>query len=237
VAHWYDGWVGEHGSEHHQRLALPAALALLHPRRGERVLDLGCGQGVLAPGIAAAGADYTGIDASPRLVAIARRRHPRQRFLLGDARRAGAMPDCSGVFDAAIFLLSIQDMDPLHEVLASAAQALRAGGRLVLLMTHPCFRIPRQSGWGWDAGRKLRYRRVDRYLTQLAVPWRFTFGERSARTVSFHRPLRDYVNGLAANGLLVDRLEEIAGLSAEPSDREPGNPDIPVFLGLRAVRP
>jgi hypothetical protein len=36
---------------------------------------------------------------------------------------------------------------------------------MVLLLTHPCFRVPRQSGWGWDEQRKLQYRRVDRYLT------------------------------------------------------------------------
>jgi hypothetical protein len=45
---------------------------------------------------------------------------------------------------------------------ASAAWALQPGGRLVLLLTHPCFRIPRQSNWDWDQGSRLRYRRVDR---------------------------------------------------------------------------
>ena len=43
-------------------------------------------------------------------------------------------------------------VDPLEPALASAAWALRPGGRLALLLTHPCFRIPRQSGWGWDEG-------------------------------------------------------------------------------------
>ncbi len=51
-------------------------------------------------------------------------------------------------FDAVVFLLSIQNMDPLHSVLKSASWMLRSGGRTVLLMTHPCFRLPRQSGWG-----------------------------------------------------------------------------------------
>ncbi len=48
-------------------------------------------------------------------------------------------------------MLSIQDMDPLSDVLESAAWAPNLDGRVVILMTHPCFRVPRQSGWGWDA--------------------------------------------------------------------------------------
>ena len=50
-------------------------------------------------------------------------------------------------------------------------------------------------------GRRLRYRRVDRYLTRLAVPMKSYGGGGATR--SYHRPLGAYVNGLAACGLLV----------------------------------
>src|SRR4051794_39424234 len=93
VAGWYDGWMGTAGSDHHRQVAVPALLALLAPQVGERILDVGCGQGVLAAPITEAGAHYTGVDASPHLLAAARRHgHPR-RFLLGDARRLAALPD------------------------------------------------------------------------------------------------------------------------------------------------
>ena len=93
VASWYDGWVGERGSRYHQASAIPAVLDLLRPERGEEILDLGAGQGVLAPYVAARGARYTGIDSSPRLVEIARRRHGRSgRFLVGDTRALSAVP-------------------------------------------------------------------------------------------------------------------------------------------------
>jgi ubiquinone/menaquinone biosynthesis C-methylase UbiE len=240
VADWYIGWVGEAGSEHHRRLAIPAVLDLLAPTAGEHILDIGAGPGVLAPLIARAGAHYTGVDASPRLLAFARRRHGAHgRFLQGDATHLAALPELrANTFDGAIFMLSIQDMDPLDAALRSAAWALRPGGRTVLLMTHPCFRVPRQSGWGWDEGRQLCYRRVDRYLTQLAAPMK-TYRGRPGTTRSFHRPLEAYINGLAAQGLLVEQLREIPTYKGRPngsraSAEDMANQEIPLFLGLRA---
>lgn len=244
LAAWYDGWVGEGGSEYHRAVAIPSLLKLLEPQPGELILDVGAGQGVLAPAIHRAGAHYTGLDASPRLIQMARKRHGREgQFLVGDARQLAAVRELTaGSFDAVAFLLSLQDMDPLDAVLAGASWALKPGGRSVLLLTHPAFRVPRQSGWGWDDGRKLVYRRVDRYLTPLPVPMKPHPGRDSAGTTwSFHRPIAAYVNGLAAHGLLVDRLEEIPAhkIDLEGPSRRAENmarKEIPLFLGLRALK-
>lgn len=236
VAAWYDGWVGKKGSVHHRKLAIPAVLELLDLRPGEKVLDVGAGQGVLCPYVVEAGARYTGVDASGRLLGLARRRHGRQgRFFRGDARRLSELPALgAGNFDAVVFLLSIQNMEPLQEVLDSASRALRTGARAVLLMTHPCFRPPRQSGWGWDGRRKLHYRRVDRYLSPFYLPEEIRAGKRRGRTFSFHRPLEAYVNGLAACDLLVERIVEVATSESSGKADGPVNPEIPLFLGLRA---
>jgi SAM-dependent methyltransferase len=237
--------VGEGGSEYHRAVAVPALLKLLDPQRGESILDVGAGQGVLAPPIHSAGAHYTGVDASPRLIQLARTRHGKEgRFLIGDARKLPALRELrEGSFDAVVFLLSLQDMDPLDKVLAGANWALKPGGRVVLLLTHPAFRVPRQSGWGWDEGRKLVYRRVDRYLTPLPVPLKPHPGrDTSGTTWSFHRPLEAYVNGLVAQGLLIDRFDEIPAHKIDlggPSRRAESmaRREIPLFLGLRALKP
>jgi SAM-dependent methyltransferase len=241
VAEWYNGWVGPEGSEHHRRLALPMTLELLDVQPDEKILDIGAGQGVLAPHILQAGAVYTGVDASAKLIQVARKHHPREaRFLVGDARNLYALRELhERKFDAVVFLLSIQDMDPLDAVLRSASWALRPGGRVVLLMTHPCFRMPRQSGWGWDEARKLQYRRVDRYLTALAVPMKSYTGRDAGVTRSFHRPLQAYINGLARRGLHVDGMTEAptykrASPGPRASAEERANQEIPLFLGLRA---
>ena len=241
VAGWYDGWVGGGGSHYHRALAIPAVIELLDPQPDELILDIGAGQGALAPYIARTGARYTGIDASPRMIGFARRRHGHLgRFVVGDVRR---LPMLTGVerasHDAAVFLLSIQDVDPLEPVLDSVAWALRPTSRIVVLMTHPAFRVPRHSGWGFDPSRKVAYRRLDGYLTPMDVPMRPV--GRAQPTRSFHRPLSTYVNVLARFGFAVDAMLEIPDLApaARPSSARrssPANPDIPLFLGLRAIR-
>ena len=244
VATWYDGWVGDRGSTYHQQLAIPAVLDLLEPIVGEEILDVGGGQGVLVPYLVDAGARVTVVDASPKLIAAARRRHGSvrgARFLVGDARRLPAVVGLErGIYGAAVFLLSIQDMDPLGDVVRGVEWALADRSRVVLLMTHPAFRQPRHSGWGFDEGRKLTYRRIDGYLTEMAVPMKSLGGGLPTR--SFHRPISAYVNALAAAGFAVDTMLELPDL---PPDRRPGkaargdaraNAEIPLFLGLRAVR-
>ena len=241
LATWYDGWVGAGGSRYHRAIAIPAVLDLLEPAPGEDVLEIGAGQGVLAEHIAGCGARYTGIDASPRLIDIARRRHGRAgRFLVGDARSIASVPGLHpGSFDAAVFLLSVQDMDPLDAIFGSLGWVLRRTSRVVILMTHPAFRQPRHAGWGFDEGRRLVYRRVDAYLSPMAVPMKELGSGRPTR--SHHRPISAYVNGLAAEGFAVDAMREIPDSLDEgrPRGRRAGSraaSEIPLFLALRARR-
>lgn len=237
VAHWYAGWAGQNGSHYHRTIAVPLMLDLLGLNNGDRLADLGCGHGILAPPVARLGARYIGLDLSTRLIAEARRQQSRYgRFVLGDATQ---LPDhrllARGRFDAVSFLLSIQDINPLPEAIAEAARLLRSGGRLAMVMLHPCFRIPRQSGWGWDEGRGLKYRRLDSYLSPLAVPMQQH--ERGA-TRSYHRPLGDYVAALNAAGLALTQIREVADMPGEKDSRADRRAarEFPLFLGMRAEK-
>jgi ubiquinone/menaquinone biosynthesis C-methylase UbiE len=244
VADWYLTWVGRDGGLHHRAVTIPAAMALLEPRPGERILDVGAGSGVSASAIAAAGADYVGVDVSETLLRFAQRHHGRcGRFVQADARKLHEAPELKDLtFDAALFLLSLQDMDPLSTVIQSVDRVLTPRGRVVIVMTHPCFRVPRLSGWGWDESHQLQYRRVDRYLSPLAVPMETVGGPERGMTVRFHRPLEQYVASLAEVGLLIDRLVEIPGHKIRPTGPRAraenfALQEIPMFLGLRARRP
>lgn len=242
VADWYGGWMGQTGDRHHRETLIPHLLDLLRLERDETVLDIGCGQGAAAGPVMRRGARYVGVDLSPQMIDAARRRYRRRgRFLVGDATdliaSAGLEASC---FDAAFLLMSIQDMEPLPAVLSSAAAILRPGGRLAIVTHHPAFQVPRQSGWGWDGRRKLRFRRVDAYLSAFAAPMPPRPGRGRSQTLRrFHRPISEYVNALVSAGFFIEHLSEV------PAHRGNGPPqvaraierarqEIPLFMGLLA---
>ncbi|MEK7873119.1 MAG: methyltransferase domain-containing protein, partial [Chloroflexota bacterium] len=89
---WYDALVGEKGSAYHRDIIIPGALRLLAPRPKESVLDLACGQGVFCRALHKLGVSVTGVDASERLIGLARSRSSRDiRYEVADARQMAAL--------------------------------------------------------------------------------------------------------------------------------------------------
>jgi trans-aconitate methyltransferase len=100
-------------------------LARLAPRSGERILDVGCGDGVLTAEIAASGAEVVGVDASPAMVAAAVARGLDARLI--DARALTFEHEFDAVFSNA----ALHWMPEADAVLAGVARALRPRGRFV----------------------------------------------------------------------------------------------------------
>jgi SAM-dependent methyltransferase len=100
-------------------------LELLAPVRGERVLDLGCGDGVLTEDLAARGCRVVGVDASPEQVEAARRRGLDARVM--DGHRLGF----DGEFDAVFSNAALHWMTDPDAVIAGVRRALVPGGRFV----------------------------------------------------------------------------------------------------------
>jgi len=100
-------------------------LARLAPQAGERILDLGCGDGVLTQDLLASGADVVAVDGSPQMVGAAVARGVAARVM--DARALTFTAEFDAVFSNAV-LHWIPDADA---VLAGVARALRPGGRFV----------------------------------------------------------------------------------------------------------
>ncbi len=103
-------------------------LGLLDPRPGERILDLGCGDGVLSAKIAAAGAEVVAVDAAPDMVAAAQAKGLDARVV------AGQDLAFEREFDAVFSNAALHWMRPPEAVLAGVRRALRAGGRFVAEM-------------------------------------------------------------------------------------------------------
>ncbi len=208
VADWYDRLVGDEGSEFHREVILPGTLRLLNFQRDESVIDIACGQGVLCRVLSDRGANVTGVDAADQLIRAARQRGPESiTYRVGDARDLPFLSANS--FDAAACVLAIQNIHPIAPVFATVSRLLRAGGRFVLVMMHPCFRGPKETSWGWDAETGIQYRRVDRYLLPRKSPIITNPGkDPDVYTWSFHKPIESYVKALRSAGLLIDAIEE-----------------------------
>lgn len=101
---------------------------LLAPTAGERILDLGCGDGVLTKRVAELGVDIVGVDAAPELVAAARKLGLDARLVDGHDL---AFED---EFDAVFSNAAMHWMLKPDKVIAGVARALKPGGRFVAEM-------------------------------------------------------------------------------------------------------
>ena len=105
---------------------------------GKRVLDIGCGGGILAETLAAEGAVVTGIDPSEKSLAVARE-HASRSGLAIDYRRGTAEElsgsGLEGTFDQVFAVDVLEHVDDLDRTLAAIAQVLAPGGALGFL-TH-----------------------------------------------------------------------------------------------------
>ena len=120
------GFVTRHGD---------ALVDVLDPRRGERVLDLGCGTGHHAAAVAARGAVVVGLDLDEAMLAKARQDHPEVRFVRADGTTFG-LADLSvdEPFDACMSNAALHWMTPQDAVLFNVRAVLVEGGRFVAEM-------------------------------------------------------------------------------------------------------
>jgi SAM-dependent methyltransferase len=243
VADRYREFSARRGPEFVVRVVYPEVMKSLGSIRGRRVLDVGCGTGAFARRLAARGAEVLGLDASPRTVEIARRDakeaglDPAPIFEVGEAHDPGAFP--RRTFDAATLVLSLQRMEHPEKVLWNVAMALKPGGRLVLALSHPCFRITGSTYWGWDPDQQVQFRRVDRYRSSHRIEVPASPGnDAGASCTSLHLPLERLFGALrSADFHVVDLVEPVSDLVLEGGRTGAENrarQEIPLFLVLLA---
>ncbi|MFL6055778.1 MAG: class I SAM-dependent methyltransferase [Actinoallomurus sp.] len=116
------GYVSAHGAP---------LLDLLDPQPDERIIDLGCGTGVMTVEIAERGAQVLGIDESLEMVNEARSQHPHLSFAVGDAHGFTISERYDAVFSNSA--LHWMTRDP-SAVISRVHAALRPGGRFVAEM-------------------------------------------------------------------------------------------------------
>lgn len=243
IGGWYDEAVGEKGHYYHQAVVIPGVLKLLNLQEAEKpsVIDIACGQGVLSRHISPK-TPYTGLDAAASLIRSAREYNkcPLHEYLIADATKK--FPVTKHDFSHATIILALQNIEEPLQVFKNAAAHLRTGGRLVFVINHPCFRIPRQSSWKIDEENKTQYRRIDRYMSSMKIPIQTHPGQgkNSPQSWSFHHPLSSYSAWLHEAGFTIDRMEEwcsdkvSTGKAAKMENRS--REEIPLFMAFSASK-
>jgi trans-aconitate methyltransferase len=158
-------------------------LDLLAPKPGERILDLGCGDGELTEKIAAAGATVVGVDASPNMVAAARDRGLDAREMDGQALTFSAE------FDAVFSNAALHWMRRADNVLVGVLRALRPGGRFVAEM----------GGKG----------NVEKLLAAIVRALEKRGVDGSKLEFRYYPSIEEYRGKLEAHGFAVDQIELI----------------------------
>jgi ubiquinone/menaquinone biosynthesis C-methylase UbiE len=241
VQKWYKETVGSEGHYYHRHVILPNLLKMLDlpASHSPSILDLACGNGVLAHHIPKE-CPYTGVDLSPSLIKAANKsdRNPHHQYVVADI--TSPLPLDKRNFSHAVILLALQNIEHPGRVFANVATHLMKNGQLILVLNHPCFRIPRQSSWQVDAKQNIQYRRIDRYTSAMKIPIHSTpsKGKMSPSTWSFHYPLHAYSRWLFEAGFAIELIEEwhsdkaSQGKAAKMENR--ARTEIPLFLAIRA---
>lgn len=236
VADWY----GEHvaGEDtYHAKVVLPNLMRVLNLKAGEAVLDLACGEGYFTRAFAAAGAQALGADISRELVAKAKAQG-KAAFQVAPANNLAFAKDHS--FDTVVCVLALQNIEDLAGTFTEVSRVLKPGGRFVMVLNHPAFRVLKRSSWGWDDEHNAQYRRIDGYLSGAKVAVDMAPGSRKkSTTISYHRSLQDFFKALTSHRFAVTRLEEWishrqSGAGPRQKAEDTARKEIPLFMLLEA---
>ena len=157
------------------------------------------------------------VDISERMIELARARTAeggdRIEFRVMDCTRADALRSLGqGQFDAAVCTMALMDMAAIEPLFTALAKLLKAGGRFVFSVLHPCF----------NSGRVVQVREredldgqvVDRYSVRVAEYIRPLTHQGVAMIGQpvphyyFHRPLSLLLNPAFEAGFALDGLAE-----------------------------
>lgn len=248
VAGWYDQSLENDADTFQSKVLLPNLIRIVRPKKGMRILDLACGQGFFTRAFAEAGATVSGCDISPELIELARGQSPDSvdYFVAGADSFSGQIAE-SGPVDVITIVLALQNIENMVGTIAECGKAIAQSGRLIIVLNHPAFRIPKESSWQWEAGSSVGskvFRRIDAYMSDSSTRIDMTPGEKDLSkkryTVSFHHPLQSYFKALTRAGFAVTRLEEwISHRKSSPGPRsaeeDRSRKEIPMFLCLEAI--
>jgi len=234
----------DRGREAADRQGCDPLLARLEARleealAGARVCDLCCGEGYVGRWLMRRGArEVIGVDISRALVEVAKSRADSGglSYFVRDAGELQAV--ASDPFDAVVCHMGLQDVADHRALFAAVRRTLRAGGRFVFSLLHPCFMAPCHAPdappWLLDDDGRAVAVVVRRYATE--GYWNSGGDGVRGRMGCHHRTISTYVNDLLASGFQLEGLEEL-GVDQAPHGSPTALADAPGNKGFAAEVP
>ena len=204
---------------------LQQLLELLGDVVGQRVLDAACGDGYLARVLASRGARVTGIDLGPRLIELARQRDPRGEIDYRVADLSAPLSGESGSFDAVASYLALNDVHNYRGFIATLAELLKPGGRLVTAFNSPY-------------GAVIRGNVADYFDSGATAPYRGLWAV-GIKTYMQHRTLEEYFDAFIEAGLRLTKLADSTAncFQPRPDSILPEGVRFPRFMLLAFTKP
>lgn len=213
---------GQDGDWARRAILDPALASIFADVEGQRILDVGCGEGRYSRILASQGAQVTGIDPVPAFIQRAESLDSKSRYLVASAE---SMPLDGEVFDRTLCYLTLIDIENLEMASQEIARTLKPNGELVIVsISNMASSTP---NWTKDWKGKKLYRKVDRYMEEFPMDLEW----KGIRITNYHRPL-SYTLGLFhhRNFVTTQLLEPLPPVDDPQYEYEHRCPNFQIFV-------
>lgn len=166
----------------------PAVLDVIRSLKPQSILDVGCGEGFLAPLFLQQGWAYLGLDGSEKLVELAKKKQQANFEAVSYEQIIAKKWQAPRSFDVVLFNFALFD-DKVAPLLAQFRSCLTAQGRLVIQTLHPLSMKEYKSGWNIEDFKGMSVPMSG------AMPW-------------YGRTLSDWLAEFKEAGFIVEALKE-----------------------------
>ena len=199
---------------------LSGFLDLVGDVKGLRVLDAGCGDGLVARLLENRGADVCAIDVCAPLVELGKTKDPENAIDYRVHDLCTPLPDLEASFDLIASHLVLNDVPDYAGFIRTLASSCRVGGRVVLSLNNPYSAVLREKASGYFAtGESVIYHGMARAGVEVYY---------------YHRTMEEYIDAFGKHGFLLRPLKDVSH-DRDGLNRERWN-TVPFLMVLEFVK-